>query len=357
MRLIACGSVDDGKSTLIGRLLNDAHGLPDDEVATLAADSRRVGTRGGEIDYALALDGLAAEREQGITIDVAHRYFSTATRRYILADAPGHEQYTRNMATAASRADLALVLVDARKGVVAQTRRHTCLLALLGVPEVVLVVNKMDLAGYSREAFEAITRDYAEFAAKAGLGSAGAIPTCATLGENVVARAESMPWYAGPSVMERLEETRVDGERVARGGFRMPVQSVMRFDDGTRAYAGMASGADLARGERVVVLPSGREAQVDAILGPSGELPRAAAGQSVALKLSEHLDVSRGDLVCAASRPASVATQFDAHVIWIGDEPLLRGRDYLVKCGTRSATATVSPVRHKLNVETLEKIA
>ena len=349
--------MDDGKSTLVGRLLHDAGQIPDDQRAALEADSKRHGTRGGGVDYSLALDGLAAEREQKITIDIAYRHFSTPRRRFIVADAPGHEQYTRNMVTGASTAQLAVLLVDATRGLLAQTRRHTHVLSLLGVREVVLAVNKMDLAGFDAARFQAIETDYRAFAAKLGLDRIAAIPVCAVDGDNVVRRSERMPWYAGPALLELLETVPLDEERLARAPFRMPVQWVIRPDASFRGYAGTIASGTVSPGDRVRVLPSGREATVRRIVTADGDLPRASANGSVALTLGEAVDVSRGDLLSSVESPAEVAHQFAADLVWMGDEPLLRGREYLMKIGARTAGATVLPLRHKVNIETLEKLA
>ncbi|APV52465.1 adenylyl-sulfate kinase [Betaproteobacteria bacterium GR16-43] len=357
LRFIACGSVDDGKSTLVGRLLHDAGQIFDDQRVALEADSKRHGTRGGGIDYSLALDGLAAEREQKITIDVAYRHFATPRRRFIVADAPGHEQYTRNMVTGASTAQLAVLLVDASRGLLPQTHRHTNVLSLLGVREVVLAVNKMDLVGFDAARFEAIASAYRAFATKLGLERIAAIPVCAVDGDNVVRRSERMRWYDGPALLEHLESVPLDEDRLALQPFRMPVQWVIRPDATFRGYAGTIAAGRVAPGDRVRVLPSGREATVERIVTAAGDLAEAAANRSVALTFTEALDISRGDLLCAPQSPAEVAHQFSADLVWLGDEPLLRGRDYLMKIGARTVSATVLPLRHKVNVETLEKLA
>jgi bifunctional enzyme CysN/CysC len=357
LRFITCGSVDDGKSTLIGRLLHESKLLFDDQLAALEADSRRFGTRGDEIDYALLLDGLAAEREQGITIDVAYRYFATARRKFIVADTPGHEQYTRNMVTGASTADLAVILVDARKGVLPQTRRHTVLVSLLGIREVVLAVNKMDLVGHARDVFDRIEADYRAFAARLHLEHVVALPISAVNGDNVVAGSAAMPWYDGPALLHHLETVEIDEQRALGQPLRMPVQWVNRPHQDFRGFAGTIVAGRVTPGQRVRVLPSGRESRVARIVSADGDLAAAQVDQSVTLTLADEIDVSRGDLVCAADGPAAVADQFQATVVWMHDEPMLRGRCYLMKIGTRTVTATIAPLKYKLNVETLEHVA
>jgi bifunctional enzyme CysN/CysC len=303
------------------------------------------------------MDGLSAEREQGITIDVAYRYFSTERRQYIVADAPGHEQYTRTMITGASTADLAIVLVDARKGVLTQTRRHSYLLALFGVRDAVLAVNKMDLVGYSQAVFERIEAEYRGFAATIGMRSITAIPMSAALGDNVVEPSANTGWYRGPTLMQHLESAPVDEERLAGRAFRMPVQWVNRPDAGFRGYAGTLASGSIAPGARVRVLPSGVEATVARIVTADGDLPCAVAGQSVTLTFTDPVDISRGDLLSSVESAARVADQFEATVAWMGNQPMLRGRDYLMKAGTLTVTATVLPLRHKINIDSLEKVA
>jgi bifunctional enzyme CysN/CysC len=316
-----------------------------------------MGTRGAETDYALALDGLLAEREQGITIDVAYRYFSTERRKYIVADTPGHEQYTRNMITGASTADLAVILVDARKGVLLQTRRHSYLLSLIGVRDIVLAVNKMDLVAYSEGAFRRIEEEYRVFAARIGIRNITAIPTAAALGDNVVNRGDNMPWHRGSTLLEHLEAAPIDEQRLAARPFRMPVQWVNRSNADFRGYAGTIVAGTITPGTRVRILPSGRESTITRIVAAGSDLPRAAADQSITVTLADEIDVARGDLLCSIDSPARVAQQFEAAVAWMGDEPMLRGRDYLMKIGTRSVTATVLPLRYKINVDSLEKVA
>jgi bifunctional enzyme CysN/CysC len=353
LRFITCGSVDDGKSTLIGRLLYESQMVFDDQLAQFAADSRKLGTRGGELDFALLVDGLAAEREQGITIDVAYRFFATARRKFIVADTPGHEQYTRNMVTGASTADLAVILIDARKGVLTQTRRHSFLVQLLGITRVVLAVNKMDLVGYQRATFEAIVADYRAFAARIGINDITAIPVVAVHGDNVTARGGNMPWYSGATLLEHLESVAVDAAVTARP-FRMPVQWVNRPHGDFRGFAGLIASGRIATGERVRVLPSGRESRVARILTADGDLDAALAGQSVTLTLAAEVDVSRGDVLAVADDPPQVADQFEATIVWLHEEPMLQGRAYLMKTGSRTVSATIAPLKHRVNINTLE---
>jgi bifunctional enzyme CysN/CysC len=348
--------VDDGKSTLLGRMLHDAGLIPDDQLAALALESRRRGAPEGELEYSLLLDGLGAEREQGITIDVAYRFFATERRKFIVADAPGHEQYTRNMVTGASTAEVAVVLVDARKGLLPQTRRHTQLVALLGVRRAVLAVNKMDLVDHSREVFRRVEAEFSLFARRLGLEEVAAVPLSALHGDNVVKRSARMPWYPGPTLLEHLETVPGDDDLAARP-FRMPVQWVSRSGDGFRGYAGTIASGRVAPGERVRLLPSGRESRVTRIVTAGGDLPEAVAGQSVTLALADDVDVARGDVIAVADDPPQVGRQFEATLVWMGDAPLLPGRDYLMKLGTRTATATVAPLKYRLDVETEGRVA
>jgi bifunctional enzyme CysN/CysC len=330
LRFITCGSVDDGKSTLIGRLLYEAGLLYEDQLAALEADSRKVGTQGGDLDFALLLDGLMAEREQGITIDVAYRFFSTEKRKFIVADTPGHEQYTRNMVTGASTADAAILLVDAGKGLLAQTRRHSYLVSLLGIRHVVLAVNKMDLVGYAQPTFAAIERDYRGFAAQIGLEDVRCIPVSALHGDNVVSLSVRMPWYPGPTVLGYLETVEIDHARLERAPFRMPVQWVNRPHPDFRGFAGLVAGGTVRPGDRVRVLPSGRESRVARLAAADGDLAQAVPGQSITLVLADEIDVSRGDVIAAADSPAGVADQFEATVVWLSEQPMLPGRPYLL---------------------------
>ena len=357
LRFITCGSVDDGKSTLIGRLLHESKRLFDDQLAALEADSRRHGTQGERIDYALLLDGLAAEREQGITIDVAYRYFDTDKRKFIVADCPGHEQYTRNMATGASTADLAVVLVDARKGLLQQTRRHSYIISLLGIGQVVLAVNKMDLVGYDAAVFERIAAEYAALAAQMGIAHVQAIPLSALEGQNLSTRSALMPWYDGPTLIEHLDTVAIAGHD-GGGGLRLPVQWVNRPHQDFRGFAGTIACGQVAPGDEVVVLPSARRSKVAQVLGPGGDpLPRAGAGQAVTLTLADEIDVGRGDVIAAASDPPPVADQFAAHILWMGDAPLLPGRPYWLKIGTRTVAASVSEIKYRVDVNTQEHLA
>jgi bifunctional enzyme CysN/CysC len=355
LRFITCGSVDDGKSTLIGRLLYESKMIFDDQLSQLEADSKRVGTRGGELDFALLVDGLAAEREQGITIDVAYRFFSTEKRKFIVADTPGHEQYTRNMVTGASTAELAVILIDARKGVLTQTRRHSFLVHLIGIERVVLAVNKMDLVGYTREIFEQIVADYREFAARIGLTDITPIPLSAVHGDNIIAHGAHMPWYQGPTLLQHLETVPVDGALAAQP-LRLPVQWVNRPNGDFRGFCGQIASGSLRRGDKLRVLPSGRESHVERIVTAGGDLEAAVAGQSVTVTLDHEIDVSRGDVLVAANDPPQVASQFEATIVWMHEEPLLQGRAYLMKSGTLTLSATLTPLKYKINVNTLEQL-
>ncbi|MFM1887039.1 MAG: hypothetical protein RL026_2196 [Pseudomonadota bacterium] len=354
LRFITCGSVDDGKSTLIGRLLWESKLVYEDQLAALEADSKKVGTQGDSIDFALLVDGLAAEREQGITIDVAYRFFSTERRKFIVADTPGHEQYTRNMVTGASTADLAIILIDARKGVLTQTRRHSFIVSLLGIRHVVLAINKMDLVDYDAEVFDRIVAEYHAFAAPLGLNDIVSIPMSALAGENITERSAAMPWYTGPALMEHLESVVVEEDRAGLP-FRLPVQWVNRPNQDFRGFAGTIASGRIAPGDRVRALPSGKEAVVARIITQDGDLPSGGAGQSVTLTLDREIDVSRGDMLVAAEQPAGIADQFEATVIWMHEEPMLPGRPYLLKIGTRTVSASLAVPRHKVNVNTMER--
>jgi bifunctional enzyme CysN/CysC len=357
LRFNTCGSVDDGKSTLIGRLLYDSKALFDDQLATLEADSKKVGTRPGEIDYALLLDGLSAEREQGITIDVSYRFFSTEKRNFIVADTPGHEQYTRNMVTGASTADLSVILIDARKGILTQTRRHSVLVWLLGIRHVVLVVNKMDLVDYSQGVFDKIEAEYRTFATELGLPDVTCIPISAVKGDNIIDRSSVMTWYEGPTLMHLLDHVEIDETRVRELPLRLPIQWVNRPNQDFRGFAGTIVGGRIRKGEAVRVQPSGRTSQVSRIVTFDGDLDEAVAGQSITITLADEIDVSRGDLIVAADQPAEVADQFEATVVWMNEAPLLPGRSYFMKIGTRTATATISPLKYKINMNTMQRLA
>jgi bifunctional enzyme CysN/CysC len=357
LRFITCGSVDDGKSTLIGRLLYETRQIFDDQMAALEADSRKVGTQGQKIDFALLVDGLAAEREQGITIDVAYRFFATAKRKFIVADTPGHEQYTRNMVTGASTADLALLLVDARKGVLEQTRRHSILANLVGIRRVVLAVTKMDLVDYDCDLFDAIVADYRSFAEKIGITNWVAIPVSGLGGDNVAAPSDAMGWYQGPTLLEQLETVPIDSAADESKPFRMPVQWVNRPDQHFRGFAGQIASGGIKPDDNVRILPSGRMTKVARIVTMDGDLDEAVAGQSVTLTLADEVDCSRGDVIAEAKDPPHAADQFEATIVWMADEPLTPGRGYWLKLGTQTATATVAHPKHQLNVNTLEELA
>jgi bifunctional enzyme CysN/CysC len=355
LRFITCGSVDDGKSTLIGRLLYESKMVFDDQLTALDADSKKVGTRGGELDFALLVDGLAAEREQGITIDVAYRFFSTDRRKFIVADTPGHEQYTRNMVTGASTADAAVILIDARKGTLTQTRRHSFLVSLLGIRQVVLAINKMDLVGYDQERFDAIEREFREFAERIELTRITAIPISAVYGDNVIEPGANMPWYRGPTLMHLLETLEVE-DASATLPFRMPVQWVNRPSPDFRGFAGRIEGGTIHPGDPVRILPSGQITRVARIVTGSGDLQDAVAGQSVTLTLTDEVDVSRGDLLAGADSPPEVADQFDAMLVGLNGA-VLPGRSYSMKIGAKIVKATVNPLKYKINVNTLEHLA
>jgi bifunctional enzyme CysN/CysC len=356
LRFITCGSVDDGKSTLIGRLLYDTKGLFEDQLAALDQDSRRHGTQGENIDYALLLDGLSAEREQGITIDVAYRFFSTEKRKFIVADCPGHEQYTRNMATGASTADVAVVLVDARKGLLTQTRRHSYIVSLLGIRQVVLAVNKMDLVGYDQSVFDEIEAGYRELAEQLGIRHVTAIPLSALNGDNLLQRSAHTPWYLGPSLLEYLESVEIE-QNGSDIGFRLPVQWVNRPNQDFRGFAGTIAAGTVKAGDDIVALPSGRRSKVARVIGAQGDVGAAIAGQAVTLTLADELDISRGDVIAAAQQPPQVADQFAAHVLWMGEQQLLPGRPYWLKIGTRTVSASITEIKHKVDVNTQDQLA
>jgi bifunctional enzyme CysN/CysC len=357
LRFITCGSVDDGKSTLIGRLLYDSKLIFEDQLASLEADSRRIGTQGQEIDFALLVDGLAAEREQGITIDVAYRFFATERRKYIVADTPGHEQYTRNMVTGASTADLAVILVDARKGVLTQTRRHSYLAHLLGVRHLVLAVNKMDLVDFDAGRFATIVDDYRAFAASIGVEDFAALPVSGLRGDNVISRSDRMPWYEGPSLLEHLDAVEVDADREQRRPFRMAVQWVNRPNQEFRGFAGLVAAGRIATGDAVRVLPGGRSSRVNRILVGASDVPEAVAGQSVTVCLADEIDCSRGSVLAAAGQPPEAADQFEATIVWMAEEEMLPGRPYWLKLATQTVTVQVQAPKHEVNVNTLERLA
>ena len=352
LRFVTCGSVDDGKSTLVGRLLYDSKMLLDDQLTALESESKAVGTNGGQLDFALLVDGLQAEREQGITIDVAYRFFATQRRRFIVADTPGHVQYTRNMATGASHADLAVVLIDARKGVITQTRRHSHILGLIGVRHVVLAINKMDMVGFDADRFTAIAAEYRTLAAQLGIPHVQCIPVVARDGDNIFAQSPRMPWYDGPTVMEHLENVDVSGDIESRP-FRLPVQWVNRPNAEFRGFCGRIASGIVQRGDAVSVQPSGRQTHVAAIFTAAGEHDRAVAGQSVTLVLADEVDVSRGDVLTSAAAPL-ISGHLAAHLVWFDDDVMVPGRRYMIKCGNASTGAVISTLKHRIAIDTME---
>ncbi|MBL1376408.1 sulfate adenylyltransferase subunit CysN [Zobellella iuensis] len=357
LRFITCGSVDDGKSTLIGRLLFESKMLFEDQLAAMEADSKKWGTQGDDIDFALLVDGLAAEREQGITIDVAYRFFSTDKRKFIVADTPGHEQYTRNMVTGASTADAAILMVDARKGILTQTRRHSYLMSLLGIRHIVVAINKMDLVGYSEKTFRTIVEEYSQFAEQLGLKQITYIPMSAFKGDNIITHSDNMPWYHGTTLMGYLETVEVDDTRMQRAPFRLPVQWVNRPNLDFRGFAGTVASGVIKPGDRIRVQPSGKESHVARIVVHGGDLPQAVAGQSVTLTLTDEIDISRGDVISIADEPAQTADQFETTLVWMHEDAMLPGRPYLLKIGTKTVTATITDIKYQVNVNTLEHTA
>jgi len=357
LRFITCGSVDDGKSTLIGRLLYDSKMIFEDQLAALEADSKRVGTQGQEIDFALLVDGLAAEREQGITIDVAYRFFTTEKRKFIVADTPGHEQYTRNMVTGASTADLAVILIDARKGVLTQTRRHSFLAHLLGIRHIVLAVNKMDLVGYDKAVFDRIALAYRAFASEIGITHFTAIPISGFKGDNITALSENTPWFKGPALIEHLESVELSSASDEAKPFRLPVQWVNRPNLDFRGFSGQLASGTVKPGDAVRILPSGKTTTVGRIVTLDGDLDEAVAGQSVTLTLADEIDCSRGDVIAAADNPPESADQFEATLVWMADEAMIPGRAYWLKLATQSVSATVQAPKYEINVNTLDHLA
>ena len=357
LRFITCGSVDDGKSTLIGRLLYDSKMIFEDQLAALESESRKVGTQGQEIDFALLVDGLAAEREQGITIDVAYRFFSTEKRKFIVADCPGHEQYTRNMVTGASTADLAVILIDARKGVLVQTRRHSYLCHLLGIRNLVLAVNKMDLIGYDRARYDAIVADYAEFAKSIGIEAFTAMPISGFKGDNITAPSDNTPWYTGQPLLAHLETVELDTERDAARPFRMPVQWVNRPNLDFRGFSGLIATGSVKPGDAVRVLPSGKTSTVKSIVTFDGELDEARAGQSVTICLDDEIDCSRGNVLAPADQPPQSADQFEATIVWMDDDPLHVGRAYWMKLATQTVSVALQEPKYEINVNTMQHLA
>lgn len=365
LRFITCGSVDDGKSTLIGRLLYESKMLFEDQLKALEADSKKMGTQGQNLDFALLVDGLAAEREQGITIDVAYRFFSTDKRKFIVADTPGHEQYTRNMVTGASTADLAIVLVDARQGILTQTKRHTYLASLMGIKHIVLAVNKMDLVNYDKSIYEVIVNSYQDFVIELKNDYQGQseqlkitpIPMSALAGDNITTHSNQMSWYHGPTLMGYLETLPLEQDQALKRAFRMPVQWVNRPNQEFRGFTGTVVSGEIAPGDAIRIQPSGKETTVKSIVTKDGLLKRAIAGQAITLTLSEEVDISRGDVLSNPQQPATVANQFDANIVWMSEEPLFPGRSYLLKLSTQTVNATISKIKHQVDVNTLEKLA
>lgn len=350
LRFITCGSVDDGKSTLIGRLLYDSKMIFEDQLAALENDSKRVGTQGQEIDFALLVDGLAAEREQGITIDVAYRFFATEKRKFIVADCPGHEQYTRNMVTGASTADCAVILTDARKGVLVQTKRHSFLCHQLGIKNLVLAVNKMDLIGYDQAKFDAIVADYRAFAESIGIEDFTVIPISGLAGDNITTRSDHTPWYDGPVLIDHLETMEVNNTASQAKPFRMPVQWVNRPNLDFRGFSGLIATGAVKPGDELRSLPSGKTSKVKSIVTMDGDLDRAVAGQSVTITLEDEIDCSRGDVLATADSPPEVADQFESTLVWMDDEPLVAGRGYWLKLGTQMVSATVAEPKYEIDV-------
>jgi bifunctional enzyme CysN/CysC len=356
LRFITCGSVDDGKSTLIGRLLHDSKLIFEDQLTALAKDSARHGTTGEDLDFALLVDGLEAEREQGITIDVAYRFFSTTKRSFIVADTPGHEQFTRNMATGASGADLAIILIDARKGVLVQTRRHSLICSLLGIRHVLVAVNKIDLVGFAQETFDKIVADYKAFAADLGFASVAPIPISARFGDNVTLASENTPWYRGPTLLQYLETIDIDRENLSKP-FRFPVQWVNRPNQDFRGYAGTVASGQVKVGEPVVEATSGRTSKVAQLVTYDGEVAAAEAGDAITITLADEIDIVRGDVLVSPKTRPEVSDQFAAHVIWMSDEPLVPGRSYLSRIGTKSTPMTVTAIKYKIDVNTRTHLA
>lgn len=357
LRFITCGSVDDGKSTLIGRLLYDSKMIFEDQLAALESDSKKIGTQGQNIDFALLVDGLAAEREQGITIDVAYRFFATEKRKFIVADTPGHEQYTRNMVTGASTADLAIILVDARKGILTQTRRHSYLAHLIGIRHLVLAVNKMDLIGYDQQKYDRIVEEYRSFSQSIGIKSFTPMPISGYVGDNITARSKNTPWYTGAPLVELLENVELDVTADQGKAFRMPVQWVNRPNLDFRGFSGLVATGCVKRGDAIRVLPSGKTSSIDRIVTFSGDLEQAVAGQSVTLCLADEIDCSRGDVITAADEPVQVADQFEATIVWMADEMMTPGRSYWMKIGTQTVSASIQAPKYQINVNTLERAA
>ena len=357
LRFITCGSVDDGKSTLIGRLLYDSQSLFEDQISTIEAESRKWGTQGNNLDFALLLDGLSAEREQGITIDVAYRFFSTEKRKFIVADTPGHEQYTRNMVTGASTADAAIILIDARKGILTQTRRHSFLTHLLGIQHLIIAINKMDLVDYGQPVFEAICAEYQRFADQLGIKNLSYIPMSALHGENIISRSENLSWYDGNTLLGLLETVPTQAGAMQAKPFRLPIQLVNRPNLDFRGFAGTIASGTIRAGDRIRVQPSGKESIVKKIVSFDADLAQAVAGQAITITLDDEIDISRGDILSQANEPAEVADQFETSIIWLHEEPLLPGRQYWMKIGKQTVTATITTLKHEVNINTFEHLA
>ena len=356
LRFITCGSVDDGKSTLIGRMLYESQMLFDDQLSALKSDSKKIGTQGEEIDFALLVDGLAAEREQGITIDVAYRFFSTDKRKYIVADTPGHEEYTRNMATGASTADVAIILIDAKQGVLTQTRRHSFIVSMVGVKKVLLAVNKLDLVDYSEEVYRQIVSDYSDFAKNAlDIESITAVPISALLGDNVVEKSEKTPWYNGETIMQYLENIEVRNQR-KQSSFRMPVQWVNRPNSNFRGFSGLIASGETKIGDKIRLHPGGKESSVESIVTWEGELQQASAGQSVTITLNDEIDVSRGDTIATSTDPCGESDQFQSRILWMSDNAMIPGRQYIFKSNTQTAILTLGKLKHRIEVNTLDRL-
>ena len=356
LRFITCGSVDDGKSTLIGRMLYESHMLLDDQLSLLKSDSKKLGTQGSEIDFALLVDGLAAEREQGITIDVAYRFFSTDKRKYIVADTPGHEEYTRNMATGASTADIAIILVDAQHGILTQTRRHSFITSMVGVKKVLLAVNKLDLVNYSEEVYDKIVKEYNKFASNAlDIEEITPIPISALMGDNVVNKSTNTPWYKGQTIMQYLENVEISNKNLDKS-FRMPVQWVNRPSSDFRGFSGLIASGSIRVGDKVKIIPGGQSSTIETIITGDREVIKASAGESITLTLDDQIDVSRGDILVDKKNPCSEADQFQTRILWMHDDPMMPGRQYLFKSNTQSALLTLGKLKHRIDVNTLDNL-
>tara|TARA_B110000914_G_scaffold7374_1_gene6166 strand:- start:14059 stop:15948 length:1890 start_codon:yes stop_codon:yes gene_type:complete len=356
LRFITCGSVDDGKSTLIGRMLYESHMLFDDQLSLLESDSKKLGTQGSEIDFALLVDGLAAEREQGITIDVAYRFFSTEKRKYIVADTPGHEEYTRNMATGASTADIAIILVDAQHGILTQTRRHSFITSMVGVKKVLLAVNKLDLIDYSEEVYDKIVKEYNKFASNAlDIEEITPIPISALMGDNVVNKSTNTPWYKGQTIMEYLENVEISNKNLDKP-FRIPIQWVNRPSSDFRGFSGLIASGSIRVGDEVKIIPGGQSSTIETIITGDSEVTNASAGESITITLDDQIDVSRGDILVDKKNPCGEADQFQTRILWMHDDPMMPGRQYLLKSNTQSALLTLGKLKHRIDVNTLDNL-